>query len=140
MRRSKLVVMAACTASSVMAMATLVPLAAAPAGASTGRVKVLSAEKAGGFHVNLPFLAGVSGATGATGVTGVSGATGSTGATGSFGSGDHGARGHAGWDDDSYGLGSATSGPVVTWESQFEWTVSGVVDLRARISRLGFSS
>jgi hypothetical protein len=137
----------------VIALATVLPVVSSPAGASTTH-RVLSAAKAGGFNVTPPFLTGATGATGATGVTGVIGPSGSVGVTGSSGAtgvisiaGPFGPTGNSGrhhggqveWGDDvGYGLNGGSNGPAVTWQTQFDSTVSGVADLRAGVSHLGF--
>lgn len=122
MRIARLMVMATIGAASVLALATTVPLVAVPAGATTRHGQVLSAERAGGFHITLPFLDGSTGSAASIGVNGP------TGGNGGFG------------DDDGDGLGTTTSAPVVTWDTQFESMVSGVVELEARISHLGFGT
>lgn len=145
---------------SVIALATVIPTLTAPAGASSPH-RLLSAAIAGGFVETPPFLTldsgltgtapsagatGSVGATGSSGTSGTSGAVGSTGATGATGTtgapGFPGAGGHhhgGGWgEEDGYGSENPSSAPVVTWQSQFDSTVSGVVDLSAHVSHLGF--
>jgi len=152
MRTSKMMMLTVSASASVVALATVVPLAVAPAGAASAHVRVMSAAKADGITVTLPYLTGVSGASGVTGVvgptgptgpsgvvgtTGYSGVTGPTGATGvGFGE-HHGGQGGYG-DDDGYGLNAGNNGPVVTWETQIQATVTGTIELSARVSHLGF--
>ena len=161
MRRSKIVVVGTYVSLGVLAAGTIVPMASS-AGASTSHRVVLSAVRAGGFDVSPPFLTdgaggsgvtGVTGPTGPTGVTGVSGPTGWTGASGwtgatgvtgvsgptGPGSGDQGIGQGSSGDDDSYGLGP-TSAPVVSWDTSFQSTVSGVVELEAKLSHLGLGA
>ena len=86
-------------------------------------------------------VTGPSGWTGATGFTGPTGWTGATGATGPTGAGSgdqgngQGPGAHS--DDDGYGLSQPSSAPTVSWDTSFQSTVSGVIDLRARLSHLG---
>ena len=86
-------------------------------------------------------VTGPSGWTGATGFTGPTGWTGATGATGPTGAGSgdqgngQGPGAHS--DDDGYGLSQPSSAPTVSWDTSFQLTVSGVIDLRARLSHLG---
>ena len=86
-------------------------------------------------------VTGPSGWTGATGFTGPTGWTGATGATGPTGAGSgdqgngQGPGAHS--DDDGYGLSQPSSAPTVRWDTSFQSTVSGVIDLRARLSHLG---
>jgi collagen type VII alpha len=148
MRTSKFMVLSTAVSASVVALTTGASLVGSSAGASSiHSKKILSAAVAGGFQVVLPDLTGVTGATGPTGVTGPTGTSGPTGASGVTGAGDgtgqqghHGDEGQAGGygDDDGYGLGNSTNGPRVVWNTQFDSTVSGVVELRADVSHLGY--
>ena len=117
MRASKYMGMGAAASASVIALATVLPIVTVPAVASTAH-RVLSAARAGGFDLTPPFLTGATGASGTTGDTGIT---------------VDGGRYH-----DGYGLLSGSTGPTVTWQTQFDSTVSGVVELRANVSHLGF--
>jgi hypothetical protein len=144
-------VLSTAVSASVVALTTGASLVGPSASASSVHSKkILSAAVAGGFQVVLPDLTGVTGATGVTGPTGPTGPTGvsgTTGASGVTGAGDgtgqqghHGNDGQGGGygDDDGYGLGNLANGPRVVWDTQFDSTVSGVVQLRADVSHLGF--
>jgi hypothetical protein len=144
MRASKYMEIGAAASACVLLLATILPILTDTAGASTAR-GVLSAAKAGGFELTPPFLTGVTGATGATGTLGVTGSSGATGATGVTGAGGRhhqrhdGHRGLGGWNDhEGYGLNSGSTSPIVTWQTQFDSTVSGVAELSADVSHLGF--
>lgn len=170
MRRSKKSVVGACVSLGVLASASIIPAMTSAGASTAHRPLLSSVRAGGfdvsppfltdGSGVTGPTgptgvtgatgptgFTGVTGPTGFTGVTGPTGWTGATGATGVTGptgpgTGDRGSgqgQGRRG-DDDGYGLRGPTSGPVVRWDTSFWSTVSGVVELRAKLSHLGFGA